>query len=59
MLAPFVIASAAKQSIGNEDRMDCFVASLLAMTRKPSIHLSFGTICADFVPQRDAFAVAA
>jgi hypothetical protein len=28
-----VIASEAKQSIGREERMDCFVATLLAMTR--------------------------
>src|SRR6202021_3951293 len=29
---PHVIASAAKQSIEQKERMDCFVASLLAMT---------------------------
>ena len=35
-LAPFVIASGAKQSIApRKERMDCFVAALLAMT---SVH---------------------
>src|ERR1700681_1623861 len=59
LLAPFVIASAAKQSMGNGGRMDCFVAALLAMTRKLSTHLSFGTTCADYVSQCDALTVAA
>src|SRR6266404_250557 len=59
LLEAFVIASqrvgakrrpmtgSAKPSIWPRRKMDCFVASLLAMTGKPSTHLSFGTICAD------------